>query len=582
MRLGLILIAGLAALGSVAPAGAQCTVENFGRIDISMDGRRPVTDATINGHPVRFLVDSGAFYSVIGPAMARELGLSTTPLPQLQMRGVGGTSSTAVTKVDELGIAGVKLNKIEFVVGGSDTGFAGVIGQNVLGLRDAEYDLHHGAVRLMLPKDCDGQNLAYWASGIPVSMLKIEKTDARNPHTIGTVLLNGVKLRAGFDTGAAGTVVTPKAARKAGVKTDDPGVKAAGYGSGFGSRQVQAFVGKFDSIDVGGEQLRNVQLRIQELGGDIDMLIGVDFFLAHRVYVSNAFGRMYFTYEGGPVFGVSPARAVSGDGETIAIKDSAGEPTDAAGYSARATAFAAKRDYASALADLNKAIEMAPDNGQYRYERSKVRLSLQQRGPAADDLKKARTMLPADPDILLAHAAMSLSMRDPKAAKDDAAAADAALAPQAQDRLNLARLYGLLGDHEAALANFSGWLKFHPNDGVRPVAFNGRCAALTQLDRDLDKALDDCDTANRLQPNNPTYLNNRALVRLKRGDNDGAVSDLNIVLNLQPNRAVARYLRGLALERLGKTADARRDKAAALAVDPHVAERAERVGLDAE
>ena len=33
-----------------------------------------------------------------------------------------------------------------------------------------------------------------------------------------------------------------------------------------------------------------------------DMIIGADFFLAHRIYVARSQGKIYFTYKGGPVF----------------------------------------------------------------------------------------------------------------------------------------------------------------------------------------------------------------------------------------------------------------------------------------
>jgi hypothetical protein len=37
------------------------------------------------------------------------------------------------------------------------------------------------------------------------------------------------------------------------------------------------------------------------------MLLGADFLRAHRVYVAHSQRRMYFTYEGGPVFQPKPA-----------------------------------------------------------------------------------------------------------------------------------------------------------------------------------------------------------------------------------------------------------------------------------
>jgi hypothetical protein len=32
------------------------------------------------------------------------------------------------------------------------------------------------------------------------------------------------------------------------------------------------------------------------------MVIGADFFMAHRIYVARSQGKMYFTYKGGPIF----------------------------------------------------------------------------------------------------------------------------------------------------------------------------------------------------------------------------------------------------------------------------------------
>jgi tetratricopeptide (TPR) repeat protein len=179
----------------------------------------------------------------------------------------------------------------------------------------------------------------------------------------------------------------------------------------------------------------------------------------------------------------------------------------------------------------------------------------------------------------MSHGIFALARRERTAAIADAAAADAVLAPEAQARLNLAQFYGTLGDHDKALANYDVWLDHHGNDAIRPVAFNGRCWARFQLNRELDKALSDCNTALRLQPNTAAFLDSRGMVRLRRGENAEAVSDLTAALNMQPNMAMTRYGRGIAEERLGQAEAAKRDKEAALAINPRIAEEASRLGL---
>jgi hypothetical protein len=71
-------------------------------------------------------------------------------------------------------------------------------------------------------------------------------------------------------------------------------------------------VATFDSFALGGETVRNARIRIGDMSlGRIDaeMLLGMDFFRAHRILVSYAQGRMYFTHNGGRIFDItSPAQ----------------------------------------------------------------------------------------------------------------------------------------------------------------------------------------------------------------------------------------------------------------------------------
>ncbi len=66
------LLAGAAALP--ASAETKCSVGQMLELPITMSGLRPTAPARINGREVRFLVDSGAFYSSISPGSAAELG----------------------------------------------------------------------------------------------------------------------------------------------------------------------------------------------------------------------------------------------------------------------------------------------------------------------------------------------------------------------------------------------------------------------------------------------------------------------------------------------------------------------------
>lgn len=313
-----VFVALFAGLIAASPATAKCELGKLLDIKVLMQGTRPLTEVGINGRSLQFIVDSGAFYSTISPGTAAELGLRLAPSP-VQMAGIGGEAgSTYVATVKAVDLAGVSLHDIEFVVGGSETGVAGLLGQNILGIDDVEYDLGHGAVRLMRSRGCSANdNLAYWAGDRPVSDLSIDARDARSPYTVGTILVNGVKLRAIFDTGAGSSMLTLEAAKRAGLTPSTPGVMPAGETRGLGRSMVKTWIAPVASVEIGTEQVLNINIRLADVTlPDADMLIGADFFLSHRVYVANASRHMYFTYDGGPVFNVTPGRVVDRAGAT--------------------------------------------------------------------------------------------------------------------------------------------------------------------------------------------------------------------------------------------------------------------------
>lgn len=305
--MALAILAAIAATGNAGAAEHRCQIGKLLELPVTMVDRQPTVMATLDGHPLRLTVDSGAFFSSLSPRVAAQYKFERHPAPRgLRVIGIGGEIETEVTTIKDFGLGPLALHRVDFLVGGGQSGPAGLLGQNILGLADVEYDLAAGTVRLMRPKGCGKHaDLAYWANGKPVSIEKIEASDSAQKHTQGTVVLNGVKLKAMFDTGAFTSLLSRRAAARAGVKPGGAGVAEDGYLRGLGRGRIQTWTGPFDSLQIGdNESIRKIRLRFGDLGGigGIDMVIGADFFLSHRVYVSNALHEMFFTYNGGPVF----------------------------------------------------------------------------------------------------------------------------------------------------------------------------------------------------------------------------------------------------------------------------------------
>ncbi len=176
------------------------------------------------------------------------------------------------------------------------------------------------------------------------------------------------------------------------------------------------------------------------------MLIGADFFLSHRVYVSNAQKRIFFTYNGGPVFDLSVRKAeamAAADAKTMTAPgtgDAAGGPATAQEFSLRGNARAARSDFKGALADLTRAVDLAPDNAEYRYQRALVLVRTGKFDETRADLDRALKLKPAYPEALLMRAGMRFR-EDKAGARADIEAADHVLSESSDMRLSLGGYY---------------------------------------------------------------------------------------------------------------------------------------------
>lgn len=309
MRLLAILIAFVGALAG-GFAEAACLMKPLAELPVTMTlGRQPRLTATVNGASVNFLLDSGAFFSSLSANQATTLNLRLIPMGEGNyVVGVGGVSDLGSSRVTNFGLAGSMLHNVLFAIIHNDN--ADLIGQNVLGLADVEYDLGAGMVRLMRPFDCGDRPLSYWAPGIrPSSAALIHVDDGLYSRGAISVVINGAPLRALLDTGANASVISAKAAARLDLPIEDG---SEGLSSGVGRRLVGTSRAKIAEISLGGEQIKNTRLVVIQDGlvlTGVDMILGADFFLAHHVYVSNTQGRVYFTYKGGPVFAPSQVAA---------------------------------------------------------------------------------------------------------------------------------------------------------------------------------------------------------------------------------------------------------------------------------
>jgi tetratricopeptide (TPR) repeat protein len=566
-----------------------------------MSGLRPLVRAQFNGQEAMLVVDSGAFFSTLTPAAVEQFQLTTVPFTGvLWVEGIGGSEVGRVARVRRFTLINYAWNDVEFVVAGSEfgAGAVGLLGQNVLRIADVEYDLANGVIRLVRPKgDCNKRtSLAYWAdaAGKPYSFIDIEPATTGQPHTKSVAYLNGAKIHVMFDTGAARSILTLGAAKHAGITPSSPGVTDGGASYGLGHKLAKTWITRFSSFKIGDEEVQHAQLRFGDIDlPNADMLVGADFFLSHRVYVASSQNRIYFTYNGGPVFDLSAAQAppeapsaeaATGAAAAAAAPDAAtrlDQPTDAAGFARRGAAFDARHDYDAAIADLTRACELAPTESNNFYRRGMVHWHKGQADAALTDFDQAIKLKPDNADALIGRAGLRVSRKAPAAeVSADLEAAANALPKQAEMHLKIGSLYDAVDEPAAAVSEYSTWIDSHPRDNLLMAgALNSRCWSRALTGKALQQALDDCNAALRMRPNTADFLDSRGLVHLRQSSYDKAIADYDAALHLEPNIAWSLYGRGLAKLRKGLTAEGHADIAAATALQPKIAEHAARYGI---
>jgi predicted aspartyl protease len=308
-----------AAFASV-PAQAKCEIAAL-ELPITMVGRSPVVSAKINGTDVKFILDSGAFYSMISPAAAKRLKLQQTRSPNnIRIYGVGGETDFYITKVDQFTLKNYTVPGVEFVVAGNDLSddVIGMLGRNLLALADVEYDLAHGVVRIVKPSpDCKSASLAYWATSEPVVELELYEPRRLRGEDLGTraiVRVNDMRLLAVLDTGADLSAMSSGAAWRAGIERTSEGVTPAGNLTGIGKGKARSWVAPIKSLVIGSEKISNTHIRFAEFDmGETDLLLGTDFFLSHHIYVANSQKKIYMKYNGGPVFDLRKQESATDD-----------------------------------------------------------------------------------------------------------------------------------------------------------------------------------------------------------------------------------------------------------------------------
>lgn len=571
-------------LASQAWAGS-CQLERYGTLPVEMDGGRATTTVKVNGTDTRFALDTGAFFSIMSDATASSLGLKLRALPSwFRIHGIGGAANAQYTRVKAFGMLGTTLKNIDFIVGGTDPGY-GLLGANLLDFADLEIDMAHGKVSLFKAEGCAQRPLAYWATGTHYFMADLDPSGKDiDRRTFIDVTINGKKVLALLDSGAYTTLLTRDAAERVGINLHAPDVKKGGPATGFGAKWLKTWIVNIDAFSVGTETIHHSQMQVIDgnLGGDrAEMLLGLDYLLAHRMFIANSQRKAYFTYNGGRVFALAKAPSDSDKLDGGMATGNGATPQTASDYALRGAAYLARGEPQAALADLNEAVRLAPQQANYYVVRAKALWANKQPDAALADLDKSLGLDPNNLEALLMRARFHITHKNRIDAIADVRAASA-LAPAGSTQARLiAAMYLQLDQPSAALPMLDDWIRLHGEDARLGAALNERCWARALSNRMLDDAWHDCRKAIRRDGEHPAYLDSLGLVELRLGHYAAAIKDYQQALAKMPRSAWSHYGLGLAEIRNGQKDAGKADLVAARALDPSIDAHANMFGLTA-
>jgi tetratricopeptide (TPR) repeat protein len=140
---------------------------------------------------------------------------------------------------------------------------------------------------------------------------------------------------------------------------------------------------------------------------------------------------------------------------------------------------------------------------------------------------------------------------------------------------NRGEAYHLKGDDPRAIDDFTHVIKLEPRNAV---AWNNRCY-YRAIAGQLNDALADCNQSLLLKPGVGATLDSRAFTYLKLKKYDLAIQDYDAAISKNSNKAPWLYGRGLARRAKHDTAGSESDIAAALKIDPRIADEFRKYGV---
>lgn len=281
-----LLTACLPALAGCAGGECQMVLASPVPLTLTQDGTRmsiPVLmDQTV---PLTLVVDTGSDNTMLDEQAVGFHGATNEPVV---MRGIGGTrmGSYAFNRLQIGRLAGTLGAVTADVPWMRKDGYSGLLGMDVLGAYDVDFNLAANELRLMKTQgDCSKPHAA-----LAPALYEVPELPSSDGQPSLHVTIAGQQLVAVLDTGAPDTVLSGRAARRLGLTGSQVAADETGYALGVGRRKEKAHRHLIDAIEIGDLILRHVPVTVLNAQFDehVDMLLGMDFVRRVHLWLSNS------------------------------------------------------------------------------------------------------------------------------------------------------------------------------------------------------------------------------------------------------------------------------------------------------
>jgi predicted aspartyl protease len=269
--------------------GSGCGTNRVGEITVATLKNAPLVTLSANGKPVTLLLDTGAEWTILTPAVAERIGAEAPRIAfDRQVRGIGASLGTREVELRSFtaGSVAIPWRRVRVAAVSIPSIFSGpldgVLGADTLSNFDIDLNAPQQRMAFYTKQTCAAAKPAWTEPYVRIAVGR-----SLSNHLFFPVQLDGHRLDAFIDTGAQLSVISLRAARALGITEAALARDRTTVTVGAAAERISSRVHRFSRLEVGSEVVRNPEIVVADFKlSDADLVLGMDFLLTRRAWFS--------------------------------------------------------------------------------------------------------------------------------------------------------------------------------------------------------------------------------------------------------------------------------------------------------